>query len=126
MRMKTKFGLIMLAVFFVIVIGMLVYDKWRYWRNSKNPITTVEAVVIDREKICHHSRYGSRYEYVLHFRPVNGGESETFTVGEAEYDAYRLGDRGTLSHRTWEFISFRPKRHKWEGNVPVGFAEDEE
>lgn len=124
--MKTRNNLVMLALTVAVFVGWLLYDKWRYWRNSKNPITTVEAVVIDREKIRHTSRYGTSYEYLLRFQPVDGGESEVFTVGEAEYDAYHLGDRGTLSRRTWEFISFRPKKHVWEGNVPVGFAEDEE
>ena len=114
-----------IVVLLALIAAVKLHESLRYWRNSKNPVTSVKAVVIDRERICYHNRYRTQYEYKVRFRPVDGGPSEEFTVGEEEYDAYRLGDRGVLSRRTWEFISFRPERRADNGSIPVGFAEDE-
>lgn len=111
----------------LVMVIVILWDKWRVYRNSKNPETTVTAEVIDRWTSGYPARRRIAYIYHIAFRPVDGGETKEFEVGEAEYKAYHLGDQGPLTYRTWEFISFRPEsRSDWENDVPVAFADEEE
>lgn len=114
------------------VAAALIMTLWRWWcvrSNAKNPVTTVAAEVVDKRKTTSRGRRGfvgqAHHAYYVTFRPADGGGEVELQVGEAEYNAYRWKDRGQLSYRTWEFISFRPER-KAEGAVPVAFADEED
>lgn len=113
-----------------MVLIWFLWQRWRVWRNRKNPDTRVMAEVVDRRAVSYRSGYGVRArrveEYYVTFRPLDGGDTIEFSMSEAEYRAYHLGDRGPLTYRTWEFISFRPKNRREErGSVPVAFADEE-
>lgn len=113
-----------------VILAVLLFQRIASWRNRKNPDTCIGAVVVDRRAVSYRSqsRYGNHRvgEYYITFCPVDGGEPLEFSMSETEYDAYHLGDRGPLTYRTWEFISFRPeRREERECSVPVAFAEDE-
>lgn len=113
-----------------VILAVLLFQRIASWRNRKNPDTCIEAVVVDRRAVSYRSqsRCGNHRvgEYYITFRPVDGGESLEFSMSETEYDAYHLGDRGPLTYRTWEFVSFRPeRREEREGSVPVAFADEE-
>lgn len=128
MRMRTRAIWPMIVVMALLFAGVLVVDAFKRYLNRKNPVTSVEAEVADRRRETHSGRYGvTGHSYYVSFRPIGGGETQEFQVGEAEYNAYKWGDRGTLSHRTWEFISFKPEnRRTGAEDVPVGFADEEE
>lgn len=112
----------------VIVAVALIVSLWQWWRrhvNAKNPITCITAEVVDKRMTTSRSRRGyDSHTYYVTFRPDDGEDVE-FQVGEADYRAYRWKDRGPLSYRTWEFISFRPER-RTEGDIPVAFSDEEE
>lgn len=132
--MKQTWELVVIASPVIIpVVVLLIFtlrSKWNVHKNSKNPETRVMAEVIDRRERSYSTGRGLHrrtvYEYYVTFRPVEGGMRSEFQVGEAEYRAYHLGDRGPLTYRTWEFISFRPEnRSKALQEVPVAFADDD-
>ena len=113
-----------------IVVAVMMWQKWHIWRNRKNPDTQVMAEVVDRRKDTRMTGRGvhaQRVEdYYVTFRPLDGGDAVEFAMSEAEYRAYRLGDRGPVTFRTWEFISFRPENRRAEqAEIPVAFAEEE-
>lgn len=120
MRAEAKMisGLVGLA----IVLIMWIVQKVRQKLNSKNAVTTVKAEIVDKWE----QRYkGSRSCHVSFL--TERDERLEFTVSGTEYDAYHMGDRGPLSYRTWEFVSFRPgPRRSWENDVPVSFADEEQ
>ena len=118
-----------LVPFAALAFVALIVSLWRWWRirsNAKNPVTCVTAEVIEKRMTTSRSRWGfDSHTYYVTFRPENSGEDVEFQVGEAEYRAYRWKDRGPLSYRTWEFISFRPERGG-EGAIPVAFPDEEQ
>lgn len=118
-----------LVPFAALASVALIVSLWRCWRirsNTKKPVTCVFAEVVEKRMTTSTIRRGfDSHTYYVTFRPENGGEDVEFQVGEAEYRAYRWKDRGPLSYRTWEFISFRPERGG-EGAIPVAFPDEEQ
>lgn len=111
-------------------LAAALWEKWCVYRNAKNPETRILAEVSDRRMVSYQSGRGFRRhdvrEYYVTFRPMDGGDAIELDVGESEYRAYRIGDRGPLTYRTWEFIGFRPEnRNRDADDVPVAFADDE-
>lgn len=129
MWMRSNRWLMELLPFAGVVVVALVISLWRWWRvrvNSVKPVTCVIAEVVDKRMTTVRNRWGhDGHAFYVTFRPDGGGEDVEFQVGETEYRAYRWKDRGPLSYRTWEFVSFRPERRQ-EGDVPVAFSDEEE
>ena len=121
----------MLVLGLVAAVIMLLNILWRGWcarMNARLPMETATAKVIDRQMVKYRRGRGlfgcAVVEYYLTFRPEEGMRKE-FQVGEAEYDAYHLGDRGPLTWQGKAFISFRPERREnVHPDVPVAFNGD--
>ena len=115
----------------VVAVIVLLYVLWRNQQtrmNAKMPLETATATVADRQMVKYRRGRGIYghivVEYFVTFRP-DRGMSREFQVGEAEYDAYHLGDRGPLTWQGDTFVSFRPeRREESRHDVPVAFNEE--
>lgn len=112
--------LITWAVVAVVMLVNWVRGKW----NERRKVVCVMAEVADKRATA--GSRGAKTCYVS-FRPERDLSDMEFEVTETEYNAWRRGDRGPLSFRGWELISFRPEpRPEWPDDVPVGFCDEEE
>lgn len=85
------------------VISILV----RSIKNRYAPVKTVEAVVIDKNKIETFSKYSgsSKSEkYVIVFSV--DGKKRSFYVSKFSYDGYRINEKGTLKYKGDRLIEF--------------------
>ena len=117
-----------IAMVAVLVLALVLQRRMRARMNAGLPIETAVAEVVDRRNVKYCRGRGNYArtigEYYVTFRPETGMRRE-FRVGEAEYVAYHLGDRGPLSWQGDTFVSFRPERRVAANHdVPVAFNEE--
>ena len=77
-------------------------------KNRYAPIKTVNAVVIDKNKIETFSKYsgnGKAEKYVIVFS-VNG-KKKSFYVSQFSYNGYRINEKGTLKYKGDKLIEFK-------------------
>ena len=127
--MEHMVELVFVAAIAVIVLLNILWRRWCARMNTRLPMETAPAKVIDRQMVKYRRGRGlygcTVVEYYLTFCPEEGMRKE-FQVGEAEYDAYHLGDQGPLTWQGKAFISFRPERREnVHPDVPVAFNEEE-
>ena len=72
------------------------------------PVRTVSAVVADKQKSEVFSKYsgsGKRERYVVIFSA--GNQKYSFYVSKFSYDGYRIGEKGKLTFKGNQLISFQ-------------------
>ena len=77
-------------------------------KNRYAPIKTVQAVVIDKNKVETFSKYsgnGKSEKYVIVFSV--GGKKKSFYVSQFSYNGYRVNERGTLKYKGDKLIEFK-------------------
>ena len=77
-------------------------------KNRYAPITVVEAVIIDKNKIESFSKYsgnGEAEKYVIVFS-VNG-KKKSFYVSQFSYNGYKVNEKGILKYKGNKLISFK-------------------
>ena len=77
-------------------------------KNHHSPIKTVEAVVVDKNKIELFSKYsgsGKAEKYVIVFSI--DGKKKSFYVSQFSYNGYRINEKGTLKYKGNKLIAFR-------------------
>lgn len=91
-----------------VLAGMLFWgaDYVRHMQNRKNPVTAVSATVFSYRTETH-GRYGQFKKYFLKFVTEQDKKRLEFEVPFADFENYQVGDKGILSYRTWEYISFQ-------------------
>ena len=86
------------------MVGILI----RTIKNRYAPIKTVQAVVIDKNKIETFSKYsgnGKAEKYVIVFS-VNG-KKKSFYVSEFSYNSYKINEKGTLKYKGNKLVEFK-------------------
>ena len=77
-------------------------------KNRYAPIKTVQAVVIDKNRVETFSKYsgtGKREKYVIVFSM--GGKKKSFYVSQFSYNGYRINEKGTLKYKGDKLIEFK-------------------
>lgn len=77
-------------------------------KNRYAPIKTVQAVVIDKNKVETFSKYsgtGKREKYVIVFSV--GNKKKSFYVSQFSYNGYRINEKGTLKYKGDKLIEFK-------------------
>ena len=72
------------------------------------PIKTVQAVVIDKNKVETFSKYsgnGKSEKYVIVFSVE--GKKKSFYVSQFSYNGYRVNEKGTLKYKGDKLIEFK-------------------
>lgn len=102
--------------FVSIVIGALFGGIWllavirivsKALRYRLSPVTTVEAVVVDKHTIEHFSKYsgnGKSQKYVVAF--LVDGKKKAFYVSQFSYGGYRVNQKGKLKYKGDRLIDF--------------------
>ena len=77
-------------------------------KNRYAPIKTVQAVVIDKNKVETFSKYsgnGKSEKYVIVFSVE--GKKKSFYVSQFSYNGYRVNEKGTLKYKGDKLIEFK-------------------
>ena len=77
-------------------------------KNRYAPIKTVQAVVIDKNKVETFSKYsgnGKSEKYVIVFSVE--GKKKSFYVSPFSYNGYRINEKGTLKYKGDKLIEFK-------------------
>ena len=77
-------------------------------KNRYAPIKTVQAVVIDKNKVEIFSKYsgtGKREKYVIVFSI--DGKKKSFYVSQFSYNGYRVNEKGMLKYKGDKLIEFK-------------------
>ena len=77
-------------------------------KNRYAPIKTVQAVVIDKNKVETFSKYsgnGKSEKYVIVFSVE--GKKKSFYVSQFSYNGYRINEKGTLKYKGDKLIEFK-------------------
>lgn len=115
-----------MPLFFVVVVAIIVIAaSFRFVQqrrekmdNQAAPLLQKQVVVSNkREKVINDRRSrqqivtpaGSDMRYEVSFRPQTGGLEVTFRVEEKEYHQITVGDKGTLSYKGSQFVTFVPE-----------------
>ncbi len=93
---------LMLTLF---VCWMIVIIK--FLCRGKSPVKTVDAVVVEKYKHKHVSKYQSTFsnESCVVVFSVNG-KKKSFTVSEFTYDGYKIKEKGKLKYKGDKIIDF--------------------
>lgn len=77
-------------------------------KNRYAPIKTVQAVVIDKNRVETFSKYSGTdksEKYVIVFSV--GGKKKSFYVSQFSYNGYRINEKGTLKYKGDKLIEFK-------------------
>ena len=77
-------------------------------KNRYAPITTVKAVIIEKNKVEAFSKYsgtGKSEKYVIVFSVE--GKKKSFYVSQFSYNGYRVNEKGTLKYKGDKLIEFK-------------------
>ena len=77
-------------------------------KNRYAPIKTVQAVVVDKNKVETFSKYsgtGKCEKYVIVFSV--DGKKKSFYVSQFSYNGYRVNEKGTLKYKGDTLIEFK-------------------
>ena len=77
-------------------------------KNRYDPIKTVKAVVIDKNKVETFSKYsgnGKSEKYVIVFSV--DGKKKSFYVSQFSYNGYRVNEKGLLKYKGNKLIEFK-------------------
>ena len=70
-----------------------------------SPVRTVQAKVVDKNKVDFPSKYGTTPKYAIVFQ-TDKGKKLSFYVSEFSYGGYRRGETGTLKYQGDRIIDF--------------------
>jgi len=105
---ENTFNIIIVSLFAGIGVLAMVSILVRSVKNRCAPVKTVQAVVIDKNKVETFSKYsgtGTHEKYVIVFS-VNG-KKKSFYVSQISYNGYRINERGTLKYKGDQLIAFK-------------------
>ena len=106
---------VLFIILFIVILGMTLFVVYKSMKraklNSKLPRVTTRALVVANRKAStsgNKNRIGD-YIYYITFKFETGDEYE-FAVPSDAYSYYVVGDRGKLTIRGSEYISFELER----------------
>ena len=101
-------NIVIITLFVGIGVLAMVSILVRLVKNRYAPIKTVQAVVIDKNKIETFSKYsgnGKSKKYVIVFSI--DGKKKSFYVSQFSYNGYRVNEKGTLKYKGDKLIEFK-------------------
>ena len=101
-------NIVIITLFVGIGVLAMVSILVRLVKNRHAPIKTVQAVVIDKNKVETFSKYsgnGKSKKYVIVFSI--GGKKKSFYVSELSYNGYRVNEKGILKYKGDKLIEFK-------------------
>ena len=106
----------------VIVVIIAVAASYRFVQQRRERAHNLAAPQLEkrvevsnkREKVLNDRRSrqqmttpaGTTIRYEASFKPLAGGLEMTFRLSEAQYHQLTVGDKGTLSYRGSQFVTF--------------------
>lgn len=101
-------NIVIITLFVGIGVLAMVSILVRLVKNRYAPIKTVQAVVIDKNKVETFSKYsgnGKSKKYVIVFSI--DGMKKSFYVSELSYNGYRVNEKGILKYKGYKLIEFK-------------------
>ena len=101
-------NIVIITLFVGIGVLAMVSILVRLVKNRYAPIKTVQAVVIDKNKVETFSKYsgnGKSKKYVIVFSI--DGKRKSFYVSELSYNGYRVNEKGILKYKGDKLIEFK-------------------
>jgi len=86
-----------------IILFMAINSIVEFYKNEKQPMIKIDAVLVIKSTIKHSRDFNS---YQLTFE-TNSKERLVFNVNSGNFSIYAEGDKGTLTYQGSRFISFR-------------------
>ncbi len=94
-------SIVLVFGFWLVIIRKLVWNRYA-------PVKTVQAEVVDKYKANIVSKYPGVSEqgsYIVVFKTKD--EKLSFNVSAFSYDSYRIKEKGTLTYKGNQIISFQ-------------------
>ena len=101
-------NIVIISIFVGVGVLAMVSILIRSVKNRCAPVKTVQAVVVDKNKVETFSKYsgsGKREKYVIVFSV--GGKRKSFYVSQFSYNGYRINEKGTLKYKGDKLIAFK-------------------
>ena len=101
-------NIVIISLFVGVGVLAMVSILIRSVKNRCAPVKTVQAVVVDKNKVETFSKYsgsGKQEKYVIVFSV--GGKKKSFYVSQFSYNGYRISEKGTLQYKGDKLIAFK-------------------
>lgn len=101
-------NIVIIALFMGLGALAVVSILVRLVKNRYASVKTVQAVVVDKNKVETFSKYsgsGKREKYVIVFSV--DGKKKSFYVSQFSYNGYRINEKGTLQYKGDKLIGFQ-------------------
>ena len=101
-------NIVIIALFMGLGASAVVSILVRLVKNRYASVKTVQAVVVDKNKVETFSKYsgsGKREKYVVVFSV--DGKKKSFYVSQFSYNGYRINEKGTLQYKGDKLIGFQ-------------------
>lgn len=92
------------AVILLVILGILLYQIINRIKNSKAPLETISARIVAKDLQYYNRSSYAPLGYIVFEKAT--GERIRLTLSRKDYDSLAIGDRGMLSYKRKQFVSF--------------------